>query len=213
MKRSPIMHASLLALLGLTLSACSGGSGGSPTANRPPLPTGVEVRHPAAPSGASVYLNLLTDAGESVYQKAVTAGSTKTEVDPAAWKARSALAQPIETLLPTGATGVTVSKTGVPVLFLRWVMWQDRDGNGQRGDAETMDLMSHDRAVYAAEAVTADFTTVTPKMVQRWQFAPGWSRAEHYVYLPTGEDTYRRSLESSGVQRYELHVTTPVTSQ
>jgi len=206
-------HLTLLTLLGLTLTACGGGGAGSPTGGRPPLPTDVEVRHPAAPSGASVYLNLLTDAGESVYQKAVVAGSTKTEVDPTAWRAKSTLAQPIETLLPAGATGVTVSKTGVPVLFLHWVMWQDRDGNGQRGDGETLDLISHDRAVYVAEAVSASFTTASPKMVQRWQFAQGWSRAEHYVYLPGGDTTYRRSLESNGVQRYELHVTTPVTSQ
>lgn len=204
-----------LLLLGLSLTACSAGNSGGSTDNRPPLPTGVEVRHPAAPSGASVYLNLLTDAGESVYQKAVIAGSTKTEVDPTAWKARSTLAQPTESLLPAGATGVTVSKTGVPLLFLHWVMWQDRDGNGQRSDAETLDLMSHDRAVYAAEAVEATFTTENPRMVQRWQFAQGWSRAEHYVYLPLNETTptYRRSLESNGLQRYELHVATPITSQ
>lgn len=206
-------HLTLLTLLGLTLTACSGGGTGGPTGGRPPLPTDVEVRHPAAPSGASVYLNLLTDAGESVYQKAVTAGSTRTEVDPTAWKARSTLAQPIEALLPSGATNVSVSKTGVPVLFLHWVMWQDRDGNGQRSEAETLDLMSHDRAVYAAEAVSASFTTAAPNMMQRWRFAPGWSRAEHYVYLPKGDTTYRRSLETAGLQRYELHVTTPVTSQ
>ncbi|SMB96258.1 hypothetical protein [Deinococcus hopiensis] len=206
-------RAAILTVLGLTLTACAGGSAGSPTSNRPPLPTGVEVRYPAAPSGASVYLNLLTDGGESVYQKAVTAGSVKTEVDPVTWKAKSALAAPIEGLIPAGAINAAVSKLGVPVLLLHWVMWQDRDGNGQRGEGETLDLMSHDRVAYASEAVSADFTTASPKMVQHWQFAQGWGRAEHNVYLPLGDVTYRRTLESSVLQRYELHVATPVTSQ
>jgi hypothetical protein len=203
---------SLLALLGLILTACGGGTPAG-TGGRPALPTGVEVRHPPAPTGASVYLNLLTEAGESVYQTAVTAASTRTEVNPAFWQSNSGLAQPVETLLPAGATNVKVSAPGTPVLLLHWLMWQDRNSNGTRDPDEALDLMTHDRAVYAVGAVTVSFTTAEPNTAQRWQFAGGWGRAEHYVYLPQGSATYRRSLASQGLQRYELHVPTPVTSQ
>lgn len=199
-----------LLLLGLALTACGAASPGG-TGGRPPLPTGVEVRHPAAPAGT--YLNLVTEAGESVYQKAVSTGATRTEVDPAAWQGKATLAQAVEGWIPAGATDVKVSAPGTGVVFLRWLMWQDKDSDGQRDEGETLDLMTHDRVVYAEKAVTVDFKTAAPDMVQHWQFAQGWSRAEHYVYLPLNSTAYRRSLETQGLGRYELHVPTPVTSQ
>lgn len=199
-----------LLLLGLALTACGAASPGA-TGGRPPLPTGVEVRHPAAPS--ATYLNLVTEAGESVYQKAVSTGATRTEVDPAAWQGRANLAQAVEGWIPAGATDVKVSAPGTGAVFLRWLMWQDKDSDGQRDEGETLDLMTHDRVVYAGKAVTVDFRTATPDMVQHWQFAQGWGRAEHYVYLPLNSTTYRRSLETQGLGRYELHVPTPITSQ
>ncbi|MPY66669.1 hypothetical protein F8S09_08175 [Deinococcus sp. SDU3-2] len=202
----------LLLLSLLALTACGAGPS-SPTGGRPELPTGVEVRHPAAPAGTTVYLNLLTESGESVYQQAVTAGATRTEVNPALWREQSGRARPIEDWLPEGADDLQVSAPGTPVLLLHWVMWQDRDGNGQRAAGETLDLMTHDRAVYAEKAVTVTFKTAAPDMRQQWQFAAGWSRAEHYVYLPSGQSTYRRSLQTQGLGRYELHVPTPITSQ
>ncbi len=73
--------------------------------------------------------------------------------------------------------------------------------------------MTHDRVAYASQPFTAIFRTVTPDMQQTWKLSGGWSRAEHYVYLPEGSKTYIRSLESAGVQRYTLHVDTPITSQ
>lgn len=212
MKRSTMRGLPLLALLG-ALSAC--GNSSSPTGGRPALPSGVEVRYPAAPSGASVYLNLLTESGESVFQQAVTAGSTSTpiNVDAASWQNRASLAEPVESLLPADAAEVQVSAPGTRVLLLRWLMWQDGNSNGTRDPGEALDLMTHDRVVYAGGPVTVAFTTAEPKMIQRWQLGQGWGRAEHYVYLPLGEGTYRRSLESQGLQRYELHVPTPITSQ
>nr|WP_246581106.1 hypothetical protein [Deinococcus aestuarii] len=208
-----MMGLPLLALLAAALTAC--GSSSSSTGGRPPLPSGVEVRHPAAPIGGTVYLNLLTESGESVFQQAVTAGATSTavNVNPASWQGPVSLAQPVESLLPAGAEGVQVSAPGTRVLFLRWLMWQDRNSSGTRDPGEALDLMTHDRVVYAAGAVNVSFTTAEPKMLQRWQLGQGWGRAEHFVYLPLGSDTYRRSLESQGLQRYELHVPTPITSQ
>ncbi|GAA5513797.1 hypothetical protein Dcar01_02544 [Deinococcus carri] len=202
----------LLPLLGLALSACGAGPS-SPTGGRPELPSGVEVRHPAAPGGTSVYLSLLTEGGEKVYQKAASAGTTRTEVDPAAWQNRASLATPVEGWIPAGAADVTVSAPATPVLFLHWVMWQDRNSNGQRDAGEDLDLMTHDRVAYAEKAVTVDFRTAEPNMVQHWQLAAGWSRAEHYVYLPQKSSTYRRSLQTQGLGRYELHVPTPIISQ
>ena len=49
--------------------------------------------------------------------------------------------------------------------------------------------------------------------VWTWNFAAGWSRAAHYVYLPEDRSTYQRSLSSDPVQRYELHEPTDITSQ
>ena len=201
--------------LGLTLSACSQGTT-APTGGRPELPTGAEVRHPATPAGAPVYLNLLSDAGESFYQTVSVPGSTATTVDPTAWRGKEAgKTTPATALVPAGATNVVLSDPAAQVLTLRWVMWQDANSSGAREESETLPLMSHDRAVYADKAVTASFRTATPDMEQRWTFAGGWSRAAHYVYLPlpTSNTTYRRSLSSDTLQRYELHVPTPVTSQ
>ncbi len=200
----------LVPLLGaLALSAC--GSSGSPAggSSRPDLPTGVEVRFPAAPVGA--LLSLQDDAGVSVYQLAVAQGKTSTDVDPTKWASQSANAQEVNALLPADYKGSVVSAVGAKVLLLHWVMWQDANQNGKQDAGEALDLMTHDRVAYASGAVKVELTT--GNIHQVWNFKAGWSRAAHYVYLPTGSDTYERRLESNALQRYELHVPTPVTSQ
>lgn len=202
----------LAALLSAGLAACSSASPAAvPVGGRPGLPTGAEVRHPAAPAGA--YLNLLSDAGESFYQVSVKAGDTVTTVDPAKWRGKeTGKTGPVAGLVPAGATSVVVSDAA-QVLTLHWIMWQDSNSNGAREDSEVLPLMSHDRAVYADKAVTVEFKTATPDMQQHWTLAAGWSRAAHFVYLPSGSSTYRRSLSTDLVQHYELHVPTPSTSQ
>ncbi len=202
-----------LAGLGLLLASCSAGSPAAPDGGRPPLPTGVEVRFPAAPTNA--YLSLLAGDGRSVYQLSVAAGATRTEVNPDSWKAEEKNAQDAALVLPTGIVegSLNLNAGDATVLFLRWAMWRDANTNGVRDDGETLNLMTHDRVTYASQPVTATFNTTTPDMQQTWNLKAGWSRAEHYVYLPEGSKTYRRSLESSAVQRYTLHVDTPVTSQ
>ncbi|WP_415787807.1 hypothetical protein [Deinococcus saxicola] len=97
--------------------------------------------------------------------------------------------------------------------FLGWSVWQDANTNGVRKGGETLELMTHDRVAYATQPFTAIFRTITPDMQQTWQLAVGWSRTEPYVYLPRGSKTYVRSLESAELQRYTLHVDTPMTSQ
>ncbi len=203
---------SLIALtgLGLALSACGASSPAAPGSGRPPLPTGVEVRFPAAPAGA--YLSLLTADGAGVYQLSVPAGRTSVEVDPGRWAAQSSRAVPVAQLIPDGASNVSVP-AGAKAVFLHWVMWQDRNANGTRDDGETLDLMTHDRVAYASQDLSVNFTTATPDMRQTWTLTAGWSRAGHYVYLPRETPTYLRSLESEPLGRYTLHVETPVTSQ
>lgn len=198
--------------LGLLLAACSA-SNSAPDGGRPPLPTGVEVRFPAAPANA--YLSLLTEDGRNVYQRAVPAGATATEVSPGGWKDEEKNAQDVALLLPAGIVegSVTANVGDAKARLLRWVMWQDRNTNGTRDDGETLNLMTHDRVAYASQPFTLTFRTAAPNMRQTWQLKAGWSRAEHYVHLPQGTDTYLRSLESNPVQRYTLHVDTPITSQ
>ncbi|AIZ46135.1 hypothetical protein QR90_15340 [Deinococcus radiopugnans] len=199
--------------LGLLLASCSAGSPALPDGGRPPLPTGVEVRFPAAPANA--YLSLLTEDGQSVYQLSVPAGATRSEVDPDGWKAEEKNAQDVALVLPAGSVtdGAKSNIGDAQVCFLRWAMWRDGNTNGKRDDGETLNLMTHDRVAYASQPFTVVFKTATPDMQQTWKLKAGWSRAEHYVYLPQGTSTYLRSLESDPVQRYTLHVETPVTSQ
>ncbi|MFC4454327.1 hypothetical protein [Deinococcus sonorensis] len=197
-------------LLPVVLAAC-GSASPSLNGGRPDLPTGAEVRHPGVPGGATVYLNLLSDAGESYYQTSAVAGSTSTTVDPTAWRGKeSGKTAALPTLVPADAT---VSDPGAQVLLLHWVMWQDSNSDGVRQPTEQLALMSHDRVAYVSKAVTISFKTATPDMQQRWTLASGWSRAAHFVYLPSGSSTYQRTLTSTTLERYELHVPTPVTSQ
>lgn len=210
MKRPNLM---VLGGLGLLLAACGVSSPAAPDGGRPPLPTGVEVRFPAAPANA--YLSLLTDDGRSVYQLAVTAGATRAEVDPDVWQTRQQedSAQDVTLLLPPNVVSNDLNAGDAQVLFLRWTMWQDRNANGKRDSGEALNLMTHDRVTYASQVISGTFRTSAPDMRQTWKLAGGWSRAEHYVYLPRGSKTYTRSLESSTLQRYILHVETPITSQ
>ena len=90
------------ALLALGLSACGQGTSGESLPGLPPLPTGVEVRFPAAP--ANTYLSLTTDAGESVYQMPVSVGQTSAAPNPLQWHAASERAVAAETLVPQGVT-------------------------------------------------------------------------------------------------------------
>lgn len=196
----------LLTVGAVLLASCSAANSGG---ERPPLESGIEVRFPAAPTGA--YLSLLTEGGESVYQVPVEAGKTSVSVDGTKWTAQSANAQPLPNFRPADAGPAGVSADGIKANFLHWVMWQDRNSDGKMNEGEALDLMTHDRVVYVSQNAEMKFST--PDTVQVWKFTQGWSRAEHYVYLPKGGSTYQRSLTSSGLQRYELHVPTPVTSQ
>lgn len=202
-----------LTLLGLlSLSACNSSAPAAPDGGRPPLPSGVEVRFPAAPANA--YLNLLKEDGTSVYQIGVAAGKTVTEVDPGGLNTLIAEAKPVAAWLPAGVLGTpVVSAPAAKLNFLHWIMWQDKNNDGVRQATEELPLMTHDRVAYASEPVTVSFQTATPDMKQTWTLAAGWSRAEHFVYLPRGTTTYLRSLESTTLGRYTLHVATPITSQ
>lgn len=200
-----------LLLLGSLLSACSASSN-TATGGRPELPTDSEVRHPAAPKGSPVFLSLLTDADESLYQTSVTADSVTTKIDPLALGDKyQGRIVPISGALPEDAVDVKVSDSAAKVL-LHWVMWQDKNSNGLLDDDESLPLLTHDQVVYADRAVNVTFQTLTPDMLQSWNFAPGWSRAEHFVYQPKDIQTYQRSLTTNGLNRFELHQPMPITS-
>ncbi|WP_237724656.1 hypothetical protein [Deinococcus alpinitundrae] len=211
MKPSSLLNAAPLLLLGAVLSAC--GQSNAATGGRPELPTDSEVRHPAAPKGSPVFLSLLTDSNESLYQVSVTADAASTKINLLAlgdkYQGRTV---PISAALPEGAVDVKVSDSAAKVLLLHWVMWQDKNSNGQLDGGESLPLLTHDRVVYADRAVNVTFQTLTPDMLQSWNFATGWSRAEHFVYQPLGTQTYRRSLKTNGLNRFELHLPTPITS-
>lgn len=205
----------LMSLLGLVLAACSQNNANPDDNGQIPLPSGVSVVFPAAPDKA--HLSLVNDADDHiVYQIDVPKGKTSIDVDSGKWKTQANIdtAQAVTTLLPTDAVGSTNSN-GAKVAFFHWLMWVDTNSNGTRDAGETLNLMSHDRVAYADTAVSASFTTTAPKMQQTWNLVQGWSRAEHYVYLPSvpsDNTTFQRSLQSSGLQRYTLHEETPLTS-
>ncbi|AZI44561.1 hypothetical protein EHF33_16760 (plasmid) [Deinococcus psychrotolerans] len=211
MKTTYAASALPLLLLGSLLSACS--QSNAATGGRPELPTASEVRHPAAPKGAPVFLSLLTEGNVSLYQVSVKEDATSTSVNPLAlgdgYKGRTV---PISEALPADAVDIKVSDATAKVVLLHWVMWQDKNNNGSLDGGESLPLLSHDRVVYADQAVNVTFQTLSPDMVQKWNFAQGWSRAAHYVYKPLDTQTYRRSLETNGLSRFELHQPTPLTS-
>lgn len=202
MKRALFLIPGVVLLASCAQTASDGGSA------RPNLPTGIEVRFPAAPANA--YLSLLTEANESVYQVSVPAGSTAVAVDSTKWAAQSANAQAVGVFLPNQAVA-SVSTLDAKINLLHWVMWQDKNTDGKMEAGEALDLMTHDRVAYASQAVTVEFTM--NQIHEVWKLTQGWGRAEHYVYLPLDASTYERRLSSNPLQRYELHVETPLTSQ
>ncbi len=107
---------------------------------------------------------------------------------------------------------VTVTPADVKTCYVYFVAYTDSNRNGLPESSEVR-YMTHDVLSYADKTVTLSFLTAAPNMKQTWNFAAGWSRAAHYVYLPDDSATYLRSLNSDPVQRYELHEPTPFTSQ
>ncbi len=204
------MRRAALLALGLLLAACSQGepSGGG----RPDLPETSRVAFPAAPGGASVYLSLLTDDGQTLYQRAVPAGATEVSVSPAQWLNVTPPTVPALTLVPDDAQDVRLSDPGARIALFHWTLWQDANADGRLQNGEALDLMTHDRVAYASAAFTLTFQDLTPDMQERWTLPQGWSRASHYVYLPKGSTTYRRSVDGVPTYDFTLHTPTPVTS-
>ena len=197
--------------LGLLLAACA--QGGTPSAGgRPELPETSRVAFPAAPGGAPVYLSLLTDDGQGLYQVPVPAGAGEVSVNPAIWQAITPPTVPARSVVPDDAQDVSLSNDNARLALFHWTLWQDVNGDGKLQDGEALPLMTHDRVAYASSAFTLSFQDLTPDMQERWSLPAGWSRAQHYVYLPKGSPTYRRSVEGTALYDFALHTPTPVTS-
>lgn len=194
-----------------TLLAACGGSAPSAEGGRPALPTGISVQHPAAPANA--YLLLLDENEKTVYQQAVKEGETSTQISHTGWMNDLSAAQPLSSIVPEHTTYRNNTQATTKVLFYHWRLWHDSNTNGQREAGELLQSMSHDRMVYAEKPIALSYTTSQPKMQQHWNLRSGWNRAEHYVYLPNGHDTYQRIFETAAVPLFKLHIPTPITSQ
>lgn len=205
-----LMQFTFAAALATVLAAC-GAAAPTPDGGRPTLPTGMTVKHPAA--AANSYLLLLDQGGQSVYQQGINKDSTSTEISQTPWEKNTANARAISELVPSTTEYLGDTANTTPVLLYHWAMWHDKNANGAKDVGEILPLMSHDRIVYAEKAIALRFTTQGPKMIQEWRLSPGWSRAEHYVYLPKDSDTYRRLFESVASEQFTLHIPTPITSQ
>ena len=195
---------SALVLLGAALVSCGQQSNTPNLGGLPPLDSGVTVRF--APAPENTFLTLSTGEGDEskvVYQRAVPAGARSFKPDLNDWKALSGRATSLT--LPGG-------QTTPPVLFLEWGMYQDQNANGQPDEGEWLDRMTHDRVAYAEKGFQASFDT-SGNMHQVWNIAPGWSRAEHYVYAPLdGESDFVRFSRSTTLWDFTLHVQTPLSS-
>lgn len=214
MKRPGVKGLALLALGGL-LAACSMGGGGVPTGGgRPDLPSVSRVSFPAPLGGDRLYLRLQDENGTSVYQVGVPGSAREVSISPGGWlgKQGGLTLHPLSELLPTGAANVVQSNPSAQAALLEWVVWRDVNANGVLDPGEALDLMTHDRVLYASAPATLSFTTADPDMRQSWALTAGWSRAEHYVYLPDGQSQYLRSFQSTASYVFSLHAPTPDNS-
>lgn len=215
MKRLGLQGLGLL-LLGGLLAACSmGGTASGPTGGgRPELPSVSRVSFPAPLGGEHLYLRLQDEHGTSVYQVGVPGSAREVSIRPGDWMVRqdSLTLHPLSELLPEGATDLQLDSPDAQVALLEWVVWRDSNANSVLDPGEALDLMTHDRVVYASGPGSARFTTAGPDLRQTWTLTAGWSRAEHYVYRPNAGGPFLRSFQSTASYVFSLHEPTPENS-
>lgn len=206
----------LVAVAALSLlGAC--GQSSAPTQPRPSLPVGGLIEFPAAPAGARV--SLLDTSGAVVWTRTVSAGATSLPFDRRDLNTLTAAEVPAGEVF-AGAADLTLSRPGARLRVLRLVMWRDANGNGTFDPSEALNLDTHDRVVWASEAVRVEYRTPSGTdhpalgrtIAHRWEVQAGWQQLSHRVYLPLGSDTHRRSMNSSPEYRFVLREPTPERS-
>lgn len=206
----------LAALAALSLlGAC--GQSSAPTQPRPSLPVGGLIEFPAAPADAR--LSLVDTSGAAVWTRAVPVGATSLPFDRRDLNTLTA-AEVSAGEAFAGSADLTLSRPEARLRVLRLVMWRDANGNGALDPGEALNLSTHDRVVWASDALRVEYRTPSGtehpalgrNIAHRWEVQSGWQQLAHRVYLPLGSDTYRRSMNSVTEFRFVLREPTPERS-
>lgn len=202
-------------MVAATLSACAGTPAADSGGNRPTARVTSLFEFPEIASGSKVYLQFQDSSGKSVRQEELKAGETSKviEIQNLGTPLDADLAPPLS-FKPAGATVVQEpSPSSARIYGLAPIIYADRNGNGSL-DAGELLFMTHDRVLYSTTSFTAAYsepvgsTTLTTRVSAQ----TGWTRLEHFVYLPLGLSEYKRTLTSTGDRTFYLHKPTPETS-
>lgn len=206
----------LLSVLGiLALTACAGTPAADSGGNRPTARVTSLFEFPEIPGGAKVYLQFQDSSGKSVRLEELKAGETSRvlEIQNLGTPAAADLAAPLS-FKPAGATVVQEpSPSSAKIYGLAPLIFTDKNGSGSLDDGELL-FMTHDRVLYSTTSFTAAYSEPvgSSTMLTKVSAQTGWTRLEHFVYLPLGSSEYKRTLTSAGDRTFYLHKPTPETS-
>jgi len=206
---------SLMLMGALALTACASSPAAESGGNRPTARVTSLFEFPEIPGGAKVYLQFQDSSGKSARQEELKAGESSRvlEIQNLGTPLESDLSAPLS-FKPAGATVMQEpSPSSAKIYGLAPLIYTDKNGNGSFDDGELL-YMTHDRVLYSAAAFTAAYSEpVTDKtMTTKVSAQQGWTRLEHFVYLPSGSSEYKRSLTSTQDRTFYLHKPTPETS-
>ena len=215
--KSPLLLSVLVpSILGvLALTACAGTPAADSGGNRPTARVTSLFEFPEIPGGAKVYLQFQDSSGKSARQEELKPGETSKvlEIQNLGTPNPANLAAPLS-FKPVGAT---VTKEPTPssakIYGLALLIFVDKNASGGFDEGELL-FMTHDRVLYSTAAFTAAYSeSVNAKTMTTTVSAEvGWTRLEHFVYLPLGSSEYKRTLTSTGDRTFYLHKPTPETS-
>ena len=206
----------LMALSGiLALTSCGGAPSSDAGGSRPTARVTSLFEFPEIATGAKTYLQFRDPAGKSVKQEELKAGETSRviEIQNLGTPLEADLSAPLS-FKPADATVVQgPTPSSAKIYGLAPVIYADRNSNGTLDDGELL-LMTHDRVLYSSAAFTAAYSQAVggKTMTTRVNAQTGWTRLEHYVYLPRDSSEYKRSLTSTVDRTFYLHKVTPETS-
>jgi len=206
----------LLSVLGiLALTACASTPAAESGGNRPTPRVTSLFEFPQIPSGPKVYLDFLDSSGKVMRHEELKAGETSKvlEIQNLGTPAAADLAAPLS-FKPTGATVVQeTSPLSAKIYGLAPIIYTDKNSSSGLDDGELL-FMTHDRVLYATAAFTAAYSEPinSSTMTTKVSAQTGWTRLEHFVYLPLGSSEYKRSLTSTQDRTFYMHKPTPENS-